>query len=250
MTLVVGILCTDGVVIGTDSAATMSSGGVPTIEQPYREKVTVFNNQVIIAGTGEIGLGQRFEHCVRRCWKNKGFDGNNAVDVGCNLAHESIKNFRRTDLDLINFGALIAFPHNSKPAMIEFVAGKFQPEVKTKSSWYVSMGSGQQAADPLLGMARKMFWGDSPPNLRAGIFAATMVLTLGCEMAPHGVSSPIQMALLFQTKNGGYGAKKVGAEELQESIENVDGALKHFGKHVDGILHRSKPKDHLPQGPG
>lgn len=49
MTLVVGILCKDGVVIGADSAITFGlSPQQPTIEQPYSKKITVILDQVII----------------------------------------------------------------------------------------------------------------------------------------------------------------------------------------------------------
>ena len=65
MTLVVGILCEDCAVIGTDSAVTFGPGGNhPTIAQPLREKISIFRDSVIVAGTGEVGLGQRFNHIV------------------------------------------------------------------------------------------------------------------------------------------------------------------------------------------
>lgn len=250
MTLVVGILCTDGVVIGTDSAATLGGGGGHTIEQPHREKVQVIERQVIIAGTGEVGLGQRFEQCVRGYWGNNGFDGKNAVDVGCRLSRDSIGNFQQTCLNSFNFGALVAFPHKGKPTMIEFASGDFQPELKTGSNWYVSMGAGQPVADPLLGLVRKVFWGDSPPDLRAGIFAAAMVLTLGCEMAPYGVSAPIQMAVLTKNRKKNFFAKKMKLEELQEHIEIVDGAIRHFGEYIDILRSQNEGGENLPRGPG
>lgn len=250
MTLVVGILCTDGVVIGTDSAATMGGSGGPTIEQPLREKVKVIERQVIVAETGQLGLGQRFEQCVGRCWGRDGFVGESVVDVGCLLSRDSIQDFRQTQVNPIQLGALVAFPHKRQPALVEFAWGNFQPEVKTSRSWYVSMGAGQLAADPLLGLVRKVFWGDSPPDLQAGIFAAAMVLTLGCEMAPNGVSAPIQMAVLTRNKKKNLYAKKLKSEELQEHIENVDGALEHFRGYSDVLVSRDGGGQHLPRGPG
>ena len=40
MTSVVGILCKDGVVVGTDSSATFDNGQIRTIEQPF-EKIEI-----------------------------------------------------------------------------------------------------------------------------------------------------------------------------------------------------------------
>ena len=74
MTVVVGIRCTDGVVIGTDSAMTFGlSAQQLTIEQPYHSKIDVVENHIIVAGTGHIGLGQRFAYEVKKLWKRKFF---------------------------------------------------------------------------------------------------------------------------------------------------------------------------------
>jgi hypothetical protein len=55
MTSVVGALCKDGVVVGSDSAATFVAGGMRTIEQPT-EKLVVVRDHIIVAGTGQVGL--------------------------------------------------------------------------------------------------------------------------------------------------------------------------------------------------
>jgi 20S proteasome alpha/beta subunit len=228
----------------------MGGSGGHTIEQPHREKVKVIERQVIVAGTGQVGLGQRFEQCVCECWGNSGFVGKNETDVACRLSHNSIKNFQQTCLQSFNFGALVAYPHKNQPTLIEFASGDFQPEIKNSSSWYVSMGAGQPVADPLLGLVRRVFWGDSPPDLRLGIFAAAMVLTLGCEMAPYGVSAPIQMAVLTKNRKKNLYARKVKPEELQEHIENVNGAIRYFGGYIDVLLSRNQASQDLPRGPG
>lgn len=56
MTTVIGVLCSDGVVIGTDSSVTLGvAGRFSTIEQ-CSEKLDVIADQVIVAGTGAVGL--------------------------------------------------------------------------------------------------------------------------------------------------------------------------------------------------
>ena len=64
MTAIVGVLCSDGVVVGSDSAATFASGIQPTIEQETI-KIDVINDRVIVAGSGLIGLHQRCHNVVR-----------------------------------------------------------------------------------------------------------------------------------------------------------------------------------------
>src|SRR5262245_11839913 len=65
MTVLVGVLCQDGVVIGSDGSATFSAGQFKTVEQPTK-KTFLVEPDVLIAGTGAAGLGQRFFAVVRQ----------------------------------------------------------------------------------------------------------------------------------------------------------------------------------------
>jgi len=56
MTLVVGLICKDGVVIGTDSEATFSFGSLPTIVQ-VAPKIDIVKDKVLVASAGAVGLG-------------------------------------------------------------------------------------------------------------------------------------------------------------------------------------------------
>ena len=199
MTLLVGIKCKDGVVIGSDSA--MLFGMMPnhfTISQYTEDKVRVLHDQIIVAGTGHIGLGQRFIFQVAQLYKNGGFskaDNREPVTIGRELSKSAIHDFASTRVPQGQYGALLAFPlkYDSKDEveMIEFQVSDFQPEVKTEHLWYASMGSGQPIADPLLGLVREAYWKDGVPDVKQGLFAATFVLYLACNMAPGGVSEPI-----------------------------------------------------------
>ena len=246
MTLVVGILCTDGVVIGTDSATTQVQGQLPTIEQPNREKIKIVENKVIVAGTGAVGFGQRFEHEVRKCMNVEDFWEMDAIEAGRILSRVTLDNFQSTHPPQIGYGSLMALPCKKEFSLIEFEVGTFQPELKTKSGWYVSMGAGKLVADPLLGFMRRVFWGDSPPTRQDGVFAATMVLTLGCEMAPQGVSGPIQIAVLAKNEDGKIQAQRISQEEQQEHLENVKSAIEYFGNYHRSILGQDDAPPEVP----
>jgi 20S proteasome alpha/beta subunit len=65
MTVLVGVLCADGVVVGSDSSATFSAArNLNTIEQPVR-KTFLVGSDVIFATTGAGGLGQRLEYILQ-----------------------------------------------------------------------------------------------------------------------------------------------------------------------------------------
>lgn len=79
MTLLIGILCADGVVIGSDSAATLGSGVLQTPVQ----KVHVVNDSVLVATAGNVGLGQRFRHVVAQTAGDEKFQAMGLV--GCSM---------------------------------------------------------------------------------------------------------------------------------------------------------------------
>jgi len=149
MTAIVGVFCKDGVVIGTDSSATFGQGPhFRTMEQPT-EKLDVIAESIIVAGTGEIGMNQRFCKIVSDTWGAKQFKGSE-IDVTKLLATLAIKDFQSTFIQPGNYGALIAFPVHHKPFLCEFALSNFQPELKTGRLWYASMGSAQSITDPFL----------------------------------------------------------------------------------------------------
>ena len=248
MTLVVGILCTDGVVIGTDSAVTFGvSKNHETIAQPLREKVSIHKETVIVAGTGEVGLGQRFNHVVMtQTESNSGYSNMNAVKFGELLSREAIGNFQNTFVSPGGYGALVALACRNAPTLIEFSLATFQPEIKDKDCWYVSMGSGQAVADPLLGFMRRVFWGDAPPNRQDGVFAAAMVLHLGCEMAPMGVAAPIQIAVLAQDKQKRWRANRLEKDQIDGHIDNVESAIKHFERYREILFDEDETAPEKP----
>lgn len=66
MTVIVGILCSDGVVIGSDSALAVGRVGRYTIERQEGNvlKIEIIGDDIITAFTGAAGLAQRFNHQV------------------------------------------------------------------------------------------------------------------------------------------------------------------------------------------
>lgn len=230
MTVLVGILCQDGVVIGADSSATSASGGIPTIEQKTH-KLHLIDSKVIVAGTGAMGLGQRFQHIVETQW-NSGLFKNKTSDAVTILCRETLLNFGNTGIQQpkIQYGALCAFPSNGALHLCEFEANTFQPELKTDKFWYVSMGSGQLIADPFLGFIRRVFWQDTLPTLNEGILAATWALTHTIDLNTGGIKDPINVAVLTKKKTD-IEARELDEDELLEYKEQIRSLEKYIGNY-------------------
>ena len=205
MTAVVGILCSDGVVIGTDSSVTMAAGSFRTIEQPT-EKLDIIASKIIIAGTGSVGHGQRFRNLVDREWKRGGFraerDGETRtpVDICRYIAGQTVKDFAETDSSTECYGALLVAPIANRPILCEFGIKRFQPVLYTDQLWFCSMGSTQPITDPFLALMRAVFWQTGQPTVNQGAFAVTWALDHAIEVNPGGVNGPARIAVLERVK--------------------------------------------------
>ena len=107
MTILIGMLCQDGVVIGADSSATFGNGQLKTVEQKV-EKISIVENKIIVTGTGQVGLGQRFNYIVDNYYKQKGFT-KHPQEIGRELSQLTIQNFSTTGVAKGQLGTLVAF---------------------------------------------------------------------------------------------------------------------------------------------
>lgn len=243
MTILVGILCKDGVVIGSDSSATFAAGQFRTIEQETK-KIDIVGDQIIIAGTGQIGLGQRFSSQIQEAYKAKKFTGQSPIEMAKTMCQYGQNDFVSTRVAQGQYGALVAFPATQKLNLCEFATTDFQPELKTDRLWYVSMGSAQPIVDPFLGLMRKVFWTKGQPIYQEGIFAVTWAIQHAIELNPGGVNGPLQIATLTHQNSGDTKAHLLESHELAEHINNVEGAIEHLRNYremLSGKLNQNTP---------
>jgi 20S proteasome alpha/beta subunit len=76
VTLIVGILCEDGVVLASDSAATYAAGTTLTIGQQEVTKIHKLGDDFAYASTGSIGVSQLVVSELEKLVANKTFTKN------------------------------------------------------------------------------------------------------------------------------------------------------------------------------
>jgi len=243
MTAIVGILCRDGIVLGSDSSVTFGGAGYRTIEQPTDHKIQIISGKIMVAGTGQVGLGQRFTHIVKEAYDSKIFKGNE-IDVVTRLCQDTIKDFSGTAVPKGQYGALLAFPIENKPYLCEFAATDFQPELKDTHLWYCSMGSSQHITDSFLGFFRRIFWREGPPNVGEGVLVALWTIQLAIELNPGGVGGNVVIGVLAKGENGKLMARYLSDDELAEQREAIDAAeeyLRAFRDESRAIVGKDLP---------
>jgi Proteasome subunit len=232
MTLIVGILCSDGVVLGADGAATYGALGQQTMRQPMK-KLTIISNSVILGVSGTTGLAQRYAGEIGRSYEGKKYQHKQydqvmrviqgeigpvireelemakaaAPVVGAGIAQLSVLSGTLVAMDVLKKAYLFRFDHQASP------------EAATPDLPIEAVGSGQAIADPFLAFIRRLFWPKKLPNVNEGVFAVLWTLHHAIEVSPGGVALPIQIAVL----QGGK-ARELPEDELQEHHTAIDAA--------------------------
>jgi ATP-dependent protease HslVU (ClpYQ) peptidase subunit len=252
MTIIVGIKCKEGVVIGADSSATFGAGPhLRTIEQLTDHKIQIIKDRVIVAGTGYVGHQQRFSDVVEKIYaRNDTFGKRSTLDVARALAQDATKDWAQTNAPRGQYAALVAYEASDDNfALCEYSVDAFQPEVKQATGlWFAAMGSGQPIVDPFLALLKKVFWSSGPPGLRGGIFSAYWALQQACELNTGGIQPPIHIAVLSRdpAQKGRIVASKLGDEQLAEHRDMVAAATAHVASFRD-VLEGTKEVEAVPK---
>jgi 20S proteasome alpha/beta subunit len=163
VTVLVGVRCTDGAVIGADSIATSSVGQMPLIQIQFDGKIRIFGERVIVATTGAIGFSQRLHQHVEAAVNGNVFRNFDTRRCTTNITSRFIGDLTESKVfnhpsEGIRFGALIAAACAEGPFLAEFATTDFQPEIKSPELFFVTMGSGQLLADPFIAFVSKVLW--------------------------------------------------------------------------------------------
>ena len=94
MTLVVGIKCSDGIVLGADGAATFGALGRTTIRQPTK-KLCILKNAAVIGVSGPVGLGQFYTGEMLQLLDDKEFDRGTPQQAMGKIQRAFLKHFEQ-----------------------------------------------------------------------------------------------------------------------------------------------------------
>ena len=141
MTVLVGVVCQDGVIIGTDSAMTSTAGPMQrTVQETDCVKIDIHFGEIVTATTGAIGLSQRFRHELETLLQGNELQKHRnkaPVLYATEVAQKSLANFQKTLSPQqqhphvgLGLGALMAFVSQGRAHLVEFEGMQFHPELK------------------------------------------------------------------------------------------------------------------------
>lgn len=218
MSIVVGFLCSDGVVIGVDSGHTLTDQqGRPTILQKI-PKIRIINDSVILSHVGREGIGQMINQIVESRWKEQIFsEHDQPTEVAGRLRAIVLNDLQQANSKPYEkCSSAVAFSWHSTPNLCVFSYSDYEPEFKTANMWFFSMGSPQCITDSFLGLMKRVYWKNVQPTLEEGILATTWALYHTIDLAPGLISEPPQIAVLERSSGGLFTARSLEVAELQD----------------------------------
>jgi hypothetical protein len=245
LTLIIGIQCSDGVVIGSDGVATLGALGNQTVSQPIK-KLSIIDGSVILGVSGPIGLGQRFHGELRALWDGKKLTSKKPYEAMTMIRQEFWKHaemeLRSAQVTAPMLGqaalsdaishSVVAMPVSKEPCLFQLIPPHCSPELATTDLPFIAVGSGQKSADPFLAFLRRIFWKKGSPTIADGIFATIWCLDQAIRTNPGGVGHPIQVMTLEKT-SGSWSARELlesDFEEHRQNIEEAEQALANYSK--------------------
>ena len=219
MTILVGVRCSDGVVIGADGVTTSAMGAFPLMHMEADPKIRIFGEKIIIATSGPVGYAQRLDSLISTAEKGGVFSNLNARDATTNISKRFIADLQESKAaawgaEGYRFGALCAAVNKEGPYLAEFGQTDFQAEMKGGKTFFVSMGSGQMLADPFLAFICRVLWNNRMPDVDHGKFGVYWALAHTIKLAPGKVGPPIRLATLRQI-GGTWVAKEQDTQEFR-----------------------------------
>lgn len=257
MTLIIGIRCTDGIVLGADGAATLGTTFQPTVVQPMR-KLDIIRDSIIVGVSGPAGLGQLFKGEIDKLWQEQKLSGKKPFEAMSILREAMWKhagpNWEATAVVSRTLGAqaaisastgtIMALPVSKLHCLFQF-DHQCSPEQATEDLPFASVGNAQWIADPFLAFLRRIFWKDKSPSLVDGIFATLWALDHAIVTNPGGVANPKQLVILEKLSRD-WKARELQDAELQEHYQAIEEAEKSLANFRDK-LRQPEDKIQLPQ---
>ena len=262
MTLVIGIKCTTGLVLGADGAASLGAMGQMTALQPTK-KLFLLENKAIYGGAGFVGLSQRIEAKVKG--RVTHFSNQDKAEIMADLrkhvwteildqefkvaqATAPVVGNQVAGAACLNAWLIAGVAKNKEPFLIQFDHAA-NPEAASDNLPFVAIGSGQTLADPFLAFIRRIFWPARLPTLAEGEFAVWWALHHAIKASPGGVANPKQLMVL-QKDGDKFTPHELTDEECKEHEEAVGRVEEYLADfEIDGGDAGQPQAPVIPPGP-
>ena len=235
MTVLVGILASDGAAVAADRQVTVGHVGLPT------QKISPIGGDSLIASCGSLALGQK----IRMVFETHHADlKTHSYAENLPAIEQAVRVVVTPTLQMAEKTRYVVPGAENNAlacslACIPFVDGLRLCHVDYDGSIYcldenlpyVTAGSGKINADPFIRFIWDVFWPDPGhlPPLREAIFAAYWTVQMNIEYQSTGVGIGVDVWTVNRNGDGSYAAAETDRTRLEPSgmfIESMKQAMR------------------------
>ncbi len=244
MSLIVGIRCSDSVILAASGPARLpSSDGWPLARQRER-RLRVVAGQAVLGVSGHDGLAQEMALSLES--RLGAFAGQEPAEEAARArVRESLAApvqrtvaIHRTLQGLPGLGhttdgfalchALVALPLSDSLRLYVMDPDCSVTEITEELSW-ATVGKGRAETEPFLAFLRKVVWQGEPPTAAKGELAAYWALRHAIETSPALLSEPVQVIVMELAADGSIKISERDESEiaaLQRRVEANEQAIR------------------------
>jgi hypothetical protein len=236
MTIAIGLYCTDGLVIATDSAITVATHDGATTEMKA-PKIFHLMNDVIFAYSGNSIMAERIRRRLASFLPEWVEESATADDLGDRICTEFEKMFSKYVVDPmkgVDCTIMLGMIFKGKPELLLF-SGGFKPQFYSKDYFYAAHGSGKQFADPFMSFIQNTCDIKTLMVEHARLLSYWIIDHV-IEANTGGVRGPVQLQY-FLKRSGETEHSHLaidGTEEYEDKIQEINGRISQivFGQNV------------------
>jgi hypothetical protein len=238
MTILVGILCDEGIVIGSDGMASL--GDVGSFVGLGNIKTHVVLNKLIVSCAGRDDLMTEFINFLNLNYYKFIIESEYSEDVFY-LANKIGQEFARYMVDAIKllpselnakllqeitengftFGALIALVFKNKHYLISY-DNRLRPNLLRENGiWHKIIGTGYVVAEPSVHLVKKLLNIHSKPNLNRAQLLSYWTIAHAIEVSSGGIGGVISIFTLGKQPDGSYRISEDKTSEYKSAIEDM-----------------------------
>ena len=231
MTVIVSILCSDGVVLASDSMITNSIGEMGTTETKGK-KVYDLGDDRIFAFCNDSSLATRARLVLEADQSHHGVS--DLLEYSVSVSQKLINHFHSTHHPFpLGLEFLLGCVVNDEPRLIQF-NGNLQPTLLDEIHYWRCVGSGKQFADPFLKFLTDVFCPNKQPTVKVAKWLAYWAIEHTIDTNVGGVNGPIQITVL-EKEGIRYLVKESDGNDLDYHATSLDAAKKQLSRYRNEI---------------
>ncbi len=231
MTAVLGVLCQDGVVLGSDGANSAVTQGGRIQYERAKYKVWTIGNCAMGVSSGSATVGQWLRIGVQRFCHKIDREDPDVYNAAENLQDQILRTMEKVGLEpSSNDKALVALSLGDSISLIQFSGATMVPKLVEQDLHYESIGGGSRIVAPFFEFLKDIFWERQLPTVDEATIGVVWAMQHAIATSGAGVRSPISVGIMRKDKAPHILTPAEVSEEAEEYILRMKNALKELMK--------------------